>query len=231
MRRRRALDHARVVLRAVRRRDLRIAPAVILNQLAAAIEERLQVRVERVDGVAVGLVGARDVGVEVELLTSQAGSSNTRKRNWSSPVARADAVQPMSVHPSSLPGSEAGNLAPGLGILRRRVDQPRRLDLRARVRHSAVAGALALQHRRIELAARRVLDQAVLHAVERVAGLDDRAVQKLTLRLQTGAPPGLCRSAFATRTACAARPVQSRPGAPAMMPSKSAGNRCASFIA
>ena len=33
------------------------------------------------------------------------------------------------------------------------------------------------------------------------------------------------------RTACAARPVQSRPGAPAMMPSKSAGKRCASTIA
>jgi hypothetical protein len=40
-----------------------------------------------------------------------------------------------------------------------------------------------------------------------------------------------CSSVFSTRTACAARPVQSSPGAPAMMPSKSSGKRCASFIA
>ena len=45
-------------------------------------------------------------------------------------------------------------------------------------------GAHALQHRGIEPAARRVLEQAVLHAVERVAGVDDRAMQQLALRLQ-----------------------------------------------
>src|SRR6185436_11454720 len=59
-------DRARVVLRAVPRRDLRVAPAVILNQLATAIDERLQVRVERIDGVAVHRFRARDVGTAIE---------------------------------------------------------------------------------------------------------------------------------------------------------------------
>ena len=38
-------------------------------------------------------------------------------------------------------------------------------------------------------------------------------------------------SGFATRSEPPARPVQSRPGAPAMMPSKTSGKRCAAFIA
>src|SRR6185436_527247 len=36
-------EHSRVVLRAARRRDLRIAPAVVLNHAAATIDERLEV--------------------------------------------------------------------------------------------------------------------------------------------------------------------------------------------
>ena len=38
--------------------------------------------------------------------------------------------------------------------------------------------------RRVEATARRVLDQSVLHAVQRVASLDDRAMQQLPLWLQ-----------------------------------------------
>ena len=62
------LQHARVVLGAVERGNLRIAPAVILNQLAAAIDERLQVRIERVDRAGVRIFRARDVRGGVEPL-------------------------------------------------------------------------------------------------------------------------------------------------------------------
>jgi hypothetical protein len=60
------LDDALVVLRAARRRDLRIAPAVILNQLAAAIDEWSEVRIERVDRVGISLFRTYDVGWEIE---------------------------------------------------------------------------------------------------------------------------------------------------------------------
>ena len=53
------VDDARAVLRAVAGRDLRIAPAVIVNELAAAIDKRLQVGIERVDRAAVRVLGAR----------------------------------------------------------------------------------------------------------------------------------------------------------------------------
>ena len=61
-----ARHDALVVLRAASGGDLRIAPAVILNQLPTAIEERLDVRIERVDRVGVLFLGANDVGIEVE---------------------------------------------------------------------------------------------------------------------------------------------------------------------
>ena len=41
------------------RRDLRVAPAVVLNQLAAAVEERLEVRIERVDRRRLATLSAR----------------------------------------------------------------------------------------------------------------------------------------------------------------------------
>ena len=71
-------EHALVVLDAVARRNLRIAPAVILNQLAAAIEERLQIRIERVDRAVVGIIGMAQIGFEVEAIDLPFGSLNTR---------------------------------------------------------------------------------------------------------------------------------------------------------
>src|SRR5262245_2520307 len=60
------LHDSRVVLHAVARRDLRIPPAVILDQLSTAIEVWLQVRIQRVDRVRVELLGARRVLIERE---------------------------------------------------------------------------------------------------------------------------------------------------------------------
>ena len=69
-------------------------------------------------------------------------------------------------------------------------------------------------------------------AVDRVARLEHRVVKQCAIRRRADVRRrSLSRSLCDARRACAARPVQSRPGAPAMMPSKSAGNRCASFIA
>src|SRR6185503_9018236 len=64
-----------------------------------------------------------------------------------------------------------------------RINQLRRSHLR-RAQAIGAAGVLALQRRGIERAPRRVLEQAVLYAVERVAGVNDRAMQQLALRLQ-----------------------------------------------
>src|SRR3954462_3317915 len=61
------VEDAPVILRAVARRNLRIAPAVILNQLAATIDEWLQVWIERVDRVSVALFGSCDIALTVEL--------------------------------------------------------------------------------------------------------------------------------------------------------------------
>src|SRR3954447_18360286 len=61
------VEDAPVILRAVARRDLRIAPPVILNQLAAVIDERLEIWIERVDRVSVGIFRSRDIAFAVEL--------------------------------------------------------------------------------------------------------------------------------------------------------------------
>src|SRR5262249_58798776 len=46
------------------------------------------------------------------------------------------------------------------------------------------AATLALQRARIEVTALRILDEPVFHAVQRIAGADDRVVEQPALRLQ-----------------------------------------------
>ena len=46
---------------------------MVLNQLPTAIDERLHIRVKRIDDVAVAFVRARDVGTGVELLHRPGG--------------------------------------------------------------------------------------------------------------------------------------------------------------
>ena len=168
------LQHACVVLRAVAGRDLRIAPAVILNQLAAAIDERLQIRIERIDGVVVRFLRPHDVGIEIELLDIPA-----RVVEHDEPElvesGRSSRCGPSQVGPSQLAaGLEARDLPFGLRIHGGRVNQPRRLDLCRRQTRGPV-GALALQDARIERAALRILDQAILHAVQGIARFNHRA--------------------------------------------------------
>src|SRR5258708_39143512 len=54
------LQYARVIVRAVERRDLRIAPALILNQLPASLDERRQVGIEGIDRAGISLFCASD---------------------------------------------------------------------------------------------------------------------------------------------------------------------------
>ena len=60
--------HAVVVVHAVGRRDRLIAPAVVLQQLAAAPEEGRQIRIDGVHHAVVRLLGPRDVAIEIERL-------------------------------------------------------------------------------------------------------------------------------------------------------------------
>src|SRR6266550_3040873 len=62
---RRLLD-ALIVLDAVPWRNLRVTPAVILNQLPTTVEERLHVWIECVDRLGVGILGQREVGSCIE---------------------------------------------------------------------------------------------------------------------------------------------------------------------
>src|SRR5215469_654017 len=62
----RRFDHALVIVNAVERRNLPIAPTVILDQLPAVAEEWLQVRIHRIDQAAVGFFSERPVAIEIQ---------------------------------------------------------------------------------------------------------------------------------------------------------------------
>ena len=171
-----------VVVDAVPRRDQRIAPAVIHQQLAAAAEERLQIRIDRVVVAVVQRVGQRDVLVEVERLEVPVGILEHDELEVVGRDARAArARRPRPAHPSSLPGSRPGKItAPVRRILSGRVDLPRGLHLRRRQARRRCRRR-ALDHLRIEVAACRIVDDAVLDAVERVAGVERRLVDRRVL--------------------------------------------------
>src|SRR5262249_53735010 len=140
--------HARVVLHAVTGRNLRIAPAVILEQLSTAIEEGLQIRVDRVDRAGIELLGAGGILLEIERPEIPArifeddvlvvvGGDGERLR--AAPRRPAELAARL----------ETGERASGLRIVRRRVDGADRFDLRARQTRRRV-GAFAFEDLRIE---------------------------------------------------------------------------------
>ena len=115
---------------------------------------------------------------------------------------------PNVAQPSSEPGSSPGKISgAGARIAQRLVHRARRLDLRGRQAALRLAG-LALDHLRIELARARVLDDAVVHAVEGVAGVERRVVDgRVLLGGMCVASPRCCCCAI--HIANAARPVVS----------------------
>ena len=153
------------VVDAVQRRDLRIGPAVIHQQLAAAVEERLQIRVARMEHAVVLLQRQLDVGRGLNRCQSQFGSLKTTYLNASSAVPIGSRPGRASASPAPSPAQSAGKItAPVFGFFTGAYSAFARLDLRRRQTRRAVR-ALAREHFRIEPAARRVLDHAVLDAV------------------------------------------------------------------
>ena len=86
-----------------------------------------------------------------------------------------------------------------------------------------------MERGRLEPTPGRILEQPISGTVRRIARLENRTMKPLPIGGEQA--PGLrFSSRCAIRTACDARDVQSSAGAPAIIPSKSAGKRCASFI-
>ena len=88
------LLHARVVVDGVARRDRRVVPAVVHQQLAAARLERAQIRVHGVDDGADLLVDDLQVAVEIERAADPSSRCCTRpgtiRRRCPAPAVRRD---------------------------------------------------------------------------------------------------------------------------------------------
>ena len=93
----------------------------------------------------------------------------------------------MRDHPSSVPGSKPGKInSPVSTIFHRAHDDLRGFHLRGGQTVRAV-GAAAREHGRVEAAARRILDQAILHTVEPVARIEHRLMDDTMLLLRNEA--------------------------------------------
>src|SRR5262245_29944317 len=160
-------DDGGVVLQRAARRDQSVAPAVPEQQSSAARGERAEVGIARVDRAALDPPGALDVPVEVE---------RERIPAWLAEHEVAEVVR-------------ADGKLPGVGRpleLARRLGAGQDLLARARVRRAAIhpahglelrpgetAGRVtlrALEAARIEVAARRIPDDAIDDSVGGIAG-------------------------------------------------------------
>ena len=149
---------------------------MVHQQLSPAPREGREIRIDRQERALAFGVGRRDVALEIERAPVPVGPAEDdvlelidRRRVRIGPAQHA--------RPSELgAGLEARkDLRARLSILHRAHHHLRRRDLRGRQARRRV-GAGALQHARVEAASRRILDEAVLDAVDRVARLHDRRV-------------------------------------------------------
>src|ERR1051325_3055322 len=153
------LPHLLVILDRRERRDLRVGPAVIHQQLAAAREERLEIRIARVDVAADALLELLRIAVGVELRDRPLRVVVDEVTIVIEP-GRARRLRPSEIRPVQLAAvRETGDLA--RAALERRVDRLHRLHLGGAQAVRSVA-VLALNHLRIELARLRFGHQAVL---------------------------------------------------------------------
>ena len=159
------LQHALMILHAISWRDLWIAPAVILDQLPPAVDERLDVRIERVDRVVVRFLCTHDVGFKVECVHIPAGVLEHEEPELIE-SGRSSRRGPSHVRPSELAArQEAGDFAFRPGIHLRRVQHPCRMYL-CRRQARRLLGILAAEHFWIERAPLRIVDYAILHAIQ-----------------------------------------------------------------
>ena len=181
-------------------------------------------------GVAVHHFGARNVGVGVELAHRPVGLGEHNEPELIQPGG-SRRCRPTRVGPAQLAArKKAGDLASRVVILHRRINELRCFHLRR-------AQAVRFRQRSCTAASRDRICTASGSRAGRPLRRQARRRPRRPRDAAAGAaaaggePPGCPRALCAMRTAWAARPVQSRPGAPAMMPSKSAGKRWASAIA
>ena len=168
-------DDAVVVVHRVQVGNETVGRAVVENQLAAAGDERRQIRIHRFGGVGVDLLRASEIPVELERrrIPRRIAEHDVAK------IARADRELRRSVGRPQRLAAE-----PGARIH----DEPRAIDdtaidaLRRRdlVRCEALAGRRrsALQARRIERALQGIADHAVAHTVLHIARRDGAFLQQ-----------------------------------------------------
>ena len=144
---------------------------MIEQQLSAARDERLQIRVDGVEGPVVRFVGQRHVAVEIERSPIPLG---VLVHHVAEMVHRnLEGLRTSQSGPTQLASHlQAGkDFLPRARVFRRAVDLASHFHLR---RREAVGGVvvLAFEHLRIEAAARRIFQNAIADAVKRVARLD-----------------------------------------------------------
>ena len=140
-----------------------------LNQLAAVADERLQVRIERIERVAIDFFGARGIAFEVEVLDLP-----RRILEYKEPElvesGGASRRRPPQVGPPELAArQQAADAPPGGCIHARRVNQTRGFDL-CGCQAARLVGPFAFQDARIEPAAFRIGNQSVLQPIGGIAG-------------------------------------------------------------
>ncbi len=173
------LDHPVVVHQRRARRDVRIRPPLVDQQLAPAREERREVRIVRAERRVVERVHAVVVLREIERLRIPVR------------ILEQDVLEDVVAHverklaagdrrPLQLAARlEAGeDQLTGLRVRCAGVQPADRLHLRRRQARIGIRACLALDDLRIEAAAEDVFDEPVLQPVERVARLQRRAVNR-----------------------------------------------------
>src|SRR5262249_4009003 len=157
--------------------DLLIRPAVVVQKLPAMPKENLQIRIGRIDPVAVQLFGGGYITIEVERPKIPIGILE----HYVLVILRSDAERLRTAE--AVPAHLGPRLVTrGKPLLGTRIDRGSikltgRFHLGRRQARRAV-GALALQYLGIELATRWIVYHAVLDAVEGVASLQRRIVNR-----------------------------------------------------
>ena len=183
------LRHRVVVRHGVLRRHDRIGPAGVHQQLAAVFPERAQIALDGRHERQL-LLGEREVAVVVDcpivpvrIVEEEVAEESNAHRLGGIHHVLAPALNRVLAE-AFAPARPAGeDRLAGARILQPVVHLPRRVHLRRR-QTSGLVSALARELRGIEMTAARVVDDAVLQAVERVARLDRRVREERQLVLR-----------------------------------------------
>ena len=175
-------QHALVVVDGVAGRDRGVVPAVVQEQLAAVRLERRQIGVDGVDDrrrPSRRRASDRDRG----RTSSHPSSRRCTRPETSRPTRRAPAGRRRTpLHRFRCPAPCPGRPTSPFFVFAGAYARFTRSSCGAVRQLVGVARPCRAASRRIEVAGARVVDQAVLHAVLRVAGVEHRLVQHRQLR-------------------------------------------------